>query len=220
MKAKNVLVMLIIVFLVFKVPSWLRDKAEVASLRDGFNTKINEMLEHKACVKEGPFPFSSRVDPARLDMATGTRRCEKCDLLFQAGLLDKEVVEFALTGREESGKKGFETIYTLTDLGRSVYVPGSGDNSYYSKNPPRFCFGKVRLHKITRTFGPVTFGEQKDIGIRYVAVLENPHPFLRDERARLLGISWPTGDPPLYPEANVTAVYIGNKDFFWMAVSR
>lgn len=195
----------------FNLPSCLGQKAEVNSHMGEFKAKINEAIEHQACVAEGPFPFSSRVSSTSMDR-TSTRTCGKCEVLFQAGLLDKQVIEFSPSGITESGNKEFETIYKLTDLGLGVYVSGTDDNPY-GKDPPRFCFGKAQLHKITRTFGPVNFGGAKNIGIRYVAVLENPHPFLQDPRARLLGIPLPSGNPPLYPEADVTAVFSG-KDFY------
>jgi hypothetical protein len=211
MKIRNILILLAVIFFGIKFPSWMSQRAEVAGHMGEFKAKINEAIEYQACVNEGPFPFSSRVDPAGMGR-TSSRTCGKCDVLYQAGLLDKEVVEYSLTGIAENGKTGFDTRYTLTDLGVSVYVPGTGDGPY-SKDPPRFCFGKAQLHKITRTVGPVNFGGQKNLGIRYVAVLENPHSFLKDPRAKLLGIPLPTGNPALYPEANVTAVYNG-KDFY------
>ena len=208
MKIRNVLILLAAVFLAFKIPSWISQKAEISSHMGEFRARLNEDIANMACVNEGPFPFSSRMDPAARSRGN-INTCEKCDALYQAGLLDKEVVEFSI---DESEKTGFETTYELTDLGSSVYNPGTGDGPY-SKDPPRFCFGTAHVDKITRTFGPVNFGGQKNLGIRYIAVLENPNPFLKDPHARLLGILLPSGNPPLYPEANVTAVFTG-KDFY------
>lgn len=214
MKISNVLITLAVVFLVIKIPSCISQKGQVAKHMDEFIARINDDISQQACVKEGPFPFSSRYGRQSGNSRHVSYTCEKCDILFQAGLLDKEVIEYTpAPGARDNQKAGFETRYELTELGNSVYDPGSSDD-LYSKDAPRFCLGKARVKQITRTTGPVMLGGVKNIGIRYVAMLDNPHPFLHDPRAKLLGIPLPAGDPPLYPEANVTAVFDERKVFY------
>lgn len=213
MKIRNVLILLALALLVIRIPSWLGQKSVQAKHTPEFTAKINEAIANMACVNEGPFPFSSRNGRQSATSSYVTHTCDKCDVLYQAGLLSKEVIEYTPEqAAQENQKPGFETRYELTDLGKNVYIQGSGDGPY-SKDPSRFCFGKARVKEITRTIGPVMLGNTKNIGIRYVAVLENPHPFLNDPRAKILGIPLPTGSALLYPEANVTAVFYNQKDF-------
>lgn len=216
MKVRNVLILLAAVYLgLYQIPYWLtmseyesglkaERKSLVKSHLNDFKEKINEDIKYLACLKEGPFPFSTLEG----------RKCEKCDTLFHAGLLDKKVIEYLPPPENQKiGGSEFETRFELTNLGSSAYDQGTTDGPY-GKDPPRFCFGNARVHEITRTIGPVNFGGNKNVGIRYVAVLENPHPYLSDPRAQLLGIPLPSGSPPHYPEANVTAVFYGNDSNF------
>lgn len=212
MKIRNILILLGIVFLLFKIPSWLGQKGIQAKYTNEFKAKINEEIKYMACVKEGPFPFSSSTGRQSASSSYVTHNCEKCDVLYQAGLLSKEVIENPPAPGQGSQKSGFDTRYELTDLGNSVYTVGTSDGPY-SKDPSRFCFGKARVNEITRTIGPVMLGGVQNIGIRYVAVLDNPHPFLNEPQAQLLGLPLPKGTPPLYPEANVTAVFYSQKEF-------
>lgn len=63
-------------------------------------------------------------------------------------------------------------------------------------------------------------GGARNFGIRYIAQLDNPNPYLFDPRAKLLGIRLPDvameGKPVFYPEQNVTAVINPNNpnDFY------
>ena len=212
-KIRNILIMLGVIFLVFKIPSWIGQKGVQAKYGNEFKAKIDEEIKYMACVKEGPFPFSSSSGRKSENSSYVTHTCEKCDVLYQAGMLSKNVIENpSAPGAQGSQVSGFDTRYELTELGNSVYTQGTRDGPY-SKDPSRFCFGKARVKEITRTFGPVTLGGVNNIGIRYVAVLENPHPFLNEPQAKLLGIPLPKGSPQIYPEANVTAVFYNKNDF-------
>lgn len=226
MKVRNVLILLAAVYLgLFQIPYWLtmseheqglkaEKKSLVESHLNDFKEKINEDIKYLACLKEGPFPFSTLGGNKSEDSSNVTYKCEKCDMLFHAGLLDKKVIEYIPPPEmQKIGGSKFETRFELTDLGRSAYVQGTTDGPY-SKDPPRFCFGNARVDEITRTIGPINFGGNKNVGIRYVAVLENPHPYLSDPRAQLLGIPLPLGNPPLYPEANVTAMFYADDSNF------
>lgn len=203
MKISNVLILLALVFFAFKAPGCYSHAAATAKYAGLIKAKLNEEIANTACVPASSYPFSSVDRPGD--------RCPNCDKFVEAGLLTKQTVEDLFATDAQMARKAADIRYELTDIGYDAYVRGTADGPY-GNDPPRFCFGKVRVNAITRTVGPVMNGNVKMLGIRYVAELENANSFMFDPRARLLGIPLPIGPalpgkPVLLPEANVTAVF-------------
>src|SRR5512147_2029955 len=92
MRVSFVLVILALVFLGMKIPSCMSQAAVGPELMGKFEAQINEEIADQACVKEGPFPFSSRIGRTSEATSYVSYKCEKCDVLYQAGWLSKEVV--------------------------------------------------------------------------------------------------------------------------------
>lgn len=215
MKISKVFILLAVANLAISI-SGCSPKDPDASLSSPVREKINEEIANMACVQTMTFPFSAR----------GISRggCFECEKFVEAGLLTKVEEEdpFASDSQEAFGRGGGrepDIRFELSELGMETYIPG-GEDETYGKVPPRFCFGTAHVSKITRLVGPVMFNNAKVIGIRYIAELENPHPFIFDPRAKLLKIPLPNasqeGMPVLYPEENVSAIFNPNdpKDFY------
>lgn len=201
MKLGNVMVLLLACFLVQACSN--KESAETIA---AIEAKLNREIADLACVRSEAFPFSSKDSP--------DSPCWGCDKLVDAGLVTKEVYEDSAPERTR-GNSGADVRFELTDLGIETFELGS-DASPYGKDSSRFCFGKVRVNRISKVVGPVRLGGNTMIGIRYIAEVENPHPFLFDPLARHLDIPLPDqatatpGKSALYPERNVTAVFFPN----------
>lgn len=169
--------------------------------------ELNPYLQYRACIREGPFPFSSLEAKMKGSRYKPGRTCEKCELLAHAGLLTKNIAEYEIPPSEEypNGDTVYEVVYDLSELGRAHYIEGASD-SVYELNTHRFCFGKARIDKFTRIIGPERIGMTVYTTFRYIAVLDNPSPYLKDPRAKLLDIEIPEGDPLRYKESYTTAV--------------
>lgn len=176
-------------------------KQEPLKLAEPIKSELDKAVAEMACMPAEPFPFVSEEHP--------NLSCNNCAKLAEAGLLTKEGGKDPASGDTPIiGRPEVNVRYDLSDLGQSAYVPSSAGNSAYGAS--RFCFGKAHVFKITRIFGPVMLGGQKNIGIRYIAQLDEPNPYISDSRAKLLGIPLPIavmpGKPVLYPELDITAV--------------
>jgi hypothetical protein len=212
-KISKVSILLALFSLALVAPGCSNQEAVLAKYGGPITAKLNEDIANMACVPAWPFPFSSRETPKA--------SCTNCDKFAEAGLLTKDVVEdpFAASSfgadTPQRYKPAPDIRFELTELGKATYIAGSSDGPW-GNDPPRFCFGKVHVNRITRTVGPVMNGNVKMIGVRYIAEIENPNPFILDPRAKLLGIKLPfggpmaAGKPVLYPEANVTAIFNPN----------
>lgn len=213
MKMAKVYILLALFALALIAPGCSNQEAILAKYGGPITAKLNEEIANMACVPAWPFPFSSKETPRA--------SCTNCDKFAEAGLLRKDVVEdpFATDQYAPESQQRYkpapEIRFELTDLGKDVYIAGSSDGPW-GNDPPRFCFGKVHVNKITRMVGPVMNGNVKMIGVRYIAEIENANPFILDPKAKLLGIKLPiggamaTGKAVLYPEANVTAIFNPN----------
>ncbi len=167
------------------------------TLAEPIKSELENSVAKMACIRAESFPF-----------VADSTACLGCDALVEAGLLVKEMgSETPVTVR-----------YELSDIGKTAYVPGSTGETGHEAST--FCFGKAHLLKITRIFGPVTFGKQKHLGIRYIAQLDDPNPYIFDPRAKLLRIPLPSaampGKPALYAEQDLTAIINANNpnDFY------
>lgn len=159
---------------------------------DGIRAGIERELavSDLTCVFAGPFPLDT-ADRHRLP-------CPRCAALHAAGLLDRTPVG---EPRAKTGRQDY--LYRLTAFGRSVYAEDEEADSGMRR--PRFCFGRVRVQRITEALAPLRVGNVF-VGVRYVAMVPNPHPFLFDARSAALGLSVPDRGPPaLYPPRVTTA---------------
>lgn len=206
MKISNVLILLAIIFLAIKIPSCLSQKAAADKFTTAFKPKIDEEIANQLCIMA-----------PNLDEVNSRHSCFNCDQYIQGGLLSA-VEENASTDASFSDRAQNysppQMHYELSEIGMKLYQPA------HDKDYPRFCFGKLRVHHFTRTFGPVMLGNAMNFGMHYVAEVINPEPYLFDSRARTLHIPLPmqpaAGQPTLMPEANVTAVMRPDnpKDFY------
>jgi len=166
-----------------------------------FERALNDalMAEAPACVRDGHL-LNTREFAARgpFDAAANVYRprCDRCDDLAAAGLLNK-IVEDSL---DRGGN--VTTRYELTTLGRSVYSeelrPLQGGAGTYVTW--RFCFGTAALHEITEALAPLALGGNMYVGVEYVPRIVDPHPFLFDPKSRPLRLAVPTNtDPALLP---------------------
>lgn len=212
MKISKVFILFVVAYLSISISGCSKKDAADTSLSSPVREKINEEIANMACVQTTNFPYSSR------DKSSG--HCFGCDKFAEAGLLTRvdEEDPFAFDSRG-SYRGALAYRFELTELGMETYIPAGGVDAS-DDDAPRFCFGTAHVSKITRLVGPLMLNNQRVIGIRYIAELENPHPFIFDPRAKLLNIPLPThnplGGPVLYPEANVSAIFNTRdpKDFY------
>lgn len=179
-------------------------------LSEPIKSELESEVAKMACIKTESFPFVSD--------SYKRQSCLDCEKFVVAGLLTKKIES------DGSAGEGVPTsiTYDLTDTGESAYVPSSTGEIAYGASS--FCFGKPRILKITRLFGPVAIGTRNNLGIRFVVQLDDPNPFIFDPRARNLGIPLPDammpGKPVLYPEQDVTAVINAyNQNDFYLDAS-
>lgn len=214
MKVSKAMTLLVLACLAINISGCAKQDAVSAEFLIPVKLKIDREIEHLACVNASYFPFSSRDRP--------NEGCFGCDRFVTAGLLTKEEVEdpFA-SDTPERYRSEPEIRFELTELGKSAYEPGN-ENSPHSKDRPRFCFGRAHVKEITHVYGPAMNGNVKMYGIRYIAELEDPNPFLFDPRAKGLEIPLPLKGQMaegktavLYPERNVTVAFPSNnpRDF-------
>jgi hypothetical protein len=213
MKISKAMTLLVLACLAINISGCAKQNAVSAEFLILVKLQIDRDIEDLACVNALYFPFSSRARP--------NERCFGCDKFVMAGLLTKEEVEdpFASDTPERYRSKP-DIRLELTELGNSAYEPGD-EASPHSKDQPRFCFGRAHVKEITHVYGPVMNGDVKMYGIRYIAELEDPNPFLLDPRAKVLEIPLPlkgqmaAGKTVLYPERNVTVAFPSNnpRDF-------
>lgn len=160
----------------------------VTKRMDQFKETINWMLAERdgVCVYEGPFPYSTRDERRSFG-------CNRCEDLYQAGLVTKSVSSY-----EEFGREKFDARFELTALGRSVYAE---DINHLGKRVnARFCFGRTALHKIVEVLPPMNLGGATLVGVKYVAEVLEPHPFLFDPQSEPLRLAVPQrGERLLYP---------------------
>ncbi len=174
-------------------------KQEPPKLAEPIKAELEKHVAGMACITTGQFPHVE-------DQRSGP--CVYCERLVMAGLLTKEADAAAFpsdSGMPQSGSFRYE----LSEAGQSAYVRGTSDSTY-GPDASKFCFGKPRLLQVTRIFGPVSFGGQMNLGIRYLVQLDEANPYLFDPRAKTLDIPLPEaameGKPVLYPPQDVTAV--------------
>jgi hypothetical protein len=205
MKIANTAFLFVLVFLAVNLGGCSK---EAPKLSEPIKIELDKVVAEMACMPTRHFPFAS--DPRQ------NQTCFECDKLVQAGLLVREGSTES-TGDPE-GTLPANVRYSLTDIGGGAYVEATGDGPYGST--PRFCFGNPHVYQVTSTFGPVMLGGARNFGIRYIAQLDNPNPYLFDPRAKLLGIRLPNmameGKPVFYPEQDITAVINPNNpnDFY------
>lgn len=210
MKMTKTLIQLVLVFLAINLGGC--GEKEAPKLSEPIKAELDKTVAEMACMPTREFPFVS--DPKL------NRTCLECDKLIQAGLLVSEA-SAEPTGDPASMQQA-SVRYLLTDIGEGAYVQATGEGPYGTT--PRFCFGNPHVYQITSTFGPVMLGNARNFGIRYIAQLDNPNPYLFDARAKLLGIQLPNaameGKPVLYPEKNITAVInVNNPNDFYLDAS-
>jgi hypothetical protein len=138
-----------------------------------------------ACMRETfTFPFSTRE---------GGQRCDRCEDLYQAGLLTKTVEEY-----QKHDQTAYDTRFELTNLGASVY-----EERVYAASGSKvgkICFGKAALYRIDEMLPPLNLGGETRYGVTFTLELLNPHPFIFDPRSKALNVEAPTpGTPALYP---------------------
>lgn len=184
MRIKISMLLLVSCFLAATLEGCSSEKG--ATLPASIKADLENHIAKMACIPTESFPFT--------ESPSGSR-CSDCGKLVDAGLL---------TAESETNNS---VIYGLSELGMRAYVPSDSGQTAYGDS--HFCFGKARITKITRVFGPVKFGNQKNLGIRYIAQLDDPDPYIFEPRAKKLGILLPygmLGKPAIYPEQDVTAV--------------
>lgn len=188
MRIKISMLLLVPCFLAVTLEGCSRGKG--ATLPASIKADLENQIAKMACIPTESFPFT--------ESPSGSG-CSDCGKLVDAGLLTAE--------SESESETNKSVTYGLSELGMRAYVPSDSGQTAYGDS--HFCFGKVRLTKITRVFGPVKLGNQKNLGIRYIAQLDDPDPYIFDPRAKKLGIPLPygvLGKPAIYPEQDVTAV--------------
>jgi hypothetical protein len=188
--------------------------------------------ESGICVEGGPFPYNtrqkgthwvSRRDGTLECVTSYLSSCEKCEDLYQVGLLDKETESYA----DDDGNYGTSVTYRLTDQGKGLYytdihdrslgfsfpcTPGetkSDDGSGEQRHRPGFCFAKsVRLNRIEEALSPQKLNNTLIMSIRYVAEAVSPSETLFDPRMKALLRRVPEkGNPALFPPVTTTAVF-------------
>lgn len=183
MKAQNSILLFALCFLAINLEACSKT---APSLAEPIKSELENSVAKMACIPTESFPYAERYG------------CLGCAELVEAGLLTKEM----------DSETPERVRYDLSDLGKSAYIPSATGETRHGASS--FCFGKARVLQITRIFGPVMLGNQKNLGIRYIAQLENPNPYIFDPRAKILRIPLPSaampGKPALYPEQDVTAV--------------
>jgi hypothetical protein len=216
MKISKVFILGALLISAINISGCSKQDAAASQYTSPIRAKINEEIANMACAPAHSFPFSSRERPED--------SCFGCDKFVEAGLVTKTVEEDPFASNTQQNIKP-DVRFELTELGNETYIAGGGDSAY-GLGGPRFCFGKVKVNQITRLVGPVMFNNERVIGIRYIAELESPHPFIFDSRAKILGIKLPNaspitaGKPVLYPEANISAIFNpGNPNDFWLDAS-
>ena len=202
--------LLALAFLAIGASGCSKNDAASAEFLIPVKLQIDREIENMACVPAYSFPFSSRERP--------DSRCFGCDKFVEAGLLTKEVVEDPFAEDTPARyRRDPEIRLTLTELGNAAYESGD-ESSPHAKDRPRFCFGRAHVKEITHVYGPAMNGNVAMYGIRYIAELENPSPYLLDPRAKLLDIPLPlmgqmaAGKTVIYPERNVTAAFPKRND--------
>ena len=204
----NVIILLAAVVAGLYIPYALTVKRQQQEIFEDTVTKrmqqITEALDRtlaegdRACIYEGPFPYSTRESRSALG-------CNRCDDLYEAGLVTKSVETY-----EEYGQTKYDARFELTSLGQSVYSDETNPRTG-GKYKARFCFGHTAVHRIVETLPPLSLGGNKFVGIKYVAKVVDPHPFLFDPRNHPLRLAVPQkGEPALYPPAITTAVIRGD----------
>jgi hypothetical protein len=202
---------------------------------------VNQMLDQKSnvCVEAGPFPYDTASPPTEWNAHIGNYatcepiRCNRCEDLVQAGLLNKSTG----TMLDESGLEKTTVRYELTTDGVLLYhhdinnydALGSGQpvcrpgERMTGKTPeneyrPGLCFAKRKVfHAVVDRLKPINFGGNKAMSFKYVAAAVEPEPFLFDPRAKALLPSVPgkpeNGQPALYPPVLTSlVVYPGGQD--------
>jgi hypothetical protein len=187
-------------------------KQEPPKLAEPIKIELDKIVANMACIPTGQFPYV--VDQQHNPM------CAYCEKLVDAGLLTKETdTNSSPSDSEQPMRASANVSYALTDIGQSAYIRGTSENTY-GPDASRFCFGKPRVLQITRIFGPVMLSGQKNLGVRYIAQLDEPNPYVFDPRAKILDIPLPdpamAGKPVLYSHQDVTVVMNPNNpnDFY------
>ncbi len=173
--------------------------AEVKTKQPAIETALNRWLEHRLCVRAGPFPYDNR---------RARQGCDKCGPLAELGLLDKTVTE----GRP--GQPGI--TFTLTSDGEAIY----NDDL---KLDTKLCFGKAKVHKVLAANSPQYQFGTRSAQVKFQVEVEDPHPILRDGRAATLALEVPmAGTPALFPPECVTVDFLpdGSVDLNDMQVVR
>lgn len=177
-------------------------KREPLKLAAPIQAELDKTVAGLPCMPAETFPYSSQDN--------NNAMCNQCDQLVQAGLLTRD----ADSPDPDPASTFFQAPranvrYDLTDIGRSAYVPSPDGRTAYGA--AKFCFGTAHVVKITRLFGPVFMNNmQKALGIRFIAQLDNPNPFVYDPRMKMLNVRVPSaampGKPLIYPEIDWSAV--------------
>lgn len=168
--------------------------------------ELDKAVAGLACMPAETFPYASQEH--------NNAMCNQCDGLVQAGLLTRD----ADSPDPDPASTFYQAAranvrYDLTDIGRSAYVPSPDGRTTYGA--AQFCFGTAHVVQIKRLFGPVMVGSmQKALGIRFIAQLDNPNPFVYDPRIKQLNVRVPSaampGKPLIYPEIDWSAVINAN----------
>jgi hypothetical protein len=199
--AANAGLLLALIFFAINLGGCSR-KQEPLKLFEPYKAELDSLVAKMACIPAEQFPYV--VDQQH------NPTCAYCEKLVTAGLVTKE---------EDTSSNPPSLSYVLSDIGQSAYIPGTSENTY-GPDGSRFCFGKPRVLEITRLFGPVMFSGQKNLGVRYTAELDEPNPYVFDERAKMLNIPLPdhlmVGKPAIYSKQDVTVVINPNNpnDFY------
>lgn len=223
MRITRVLILLFAVFAgIYLVPrlivAWPFEQARydeyVTQRMPRIQTLLNQALSERdgVCLHGDPYivylhehkssgPFALDDDPKIY-----RPECNRCDDLVEAGLLTKSVSETT----DRFGIATFSARFTLTEFGKSVYIEElkPGRSLDYLLVNWKFCFGKTTLYKIEETLAPASFGGDVVVGVKYIAQVIDPHPFLFDPRSRPLRLPVPSNTTPaLFPPRVTTIVF-------------
>lgn len=195
-----------------------RYDAEVTQKLHQIKDALNEYLGTRdgVCIDGGPETFKTgdyrASGPfAPLDETDVYRpRCDRCDDLEEAGLLRKGLFE----KRAYDGTSTEEARFELTDLGKSAYseeIRPSALIPSVSVVNWKFCFGKTTVAKIVEALPPMNFHGSIAVGVKYIAQVEDPSPFLFDPRSKPLRLAIPKrGNPALYPPRVTSVLFYPN----------
>lgn len=195
-----------------------RYSSEVTQKLGQIKQALNEFLQTRdgVCIYGDPETFKATDYRASgpfapLDENDVYRpRCDRCDDLAEAGLLRRGLVE----KRAYDGTSTQEARFELTELGRSAYSEDIRPSTLIPSVTVvnwKFCFGKTTVAKIVEALPPMNFHGSIAVGVKYIAQVEDPNPFLFDPRSKPLRLAVPRqGTQALYPPRVTSVMFYPN----------